>query len=133
MNLTSPIFKGARAAEPPADSVTSLLRSVADSAGLWTDDSADGWLGLLMPGLAGVAAALAVALVLAIYFRTGYRSTRDIVRHGVGAILVFSLLAFAAYDMRHAALAYLGINPVKPTVEMQIRLPAPAARVIIPA
>ena len=134
MNLTSPIFKGAaRAAERSGDSVTSLLRSVADSTGIWADDGPDGWLGLVMSGLAGVAAALAVALVLAIYFRTGYRGTRDIVRHGLGALLVFGLLAFAAWDMRHAALAYLGINPVKPAVELQIRLPSPPARVIIPA
>lgn len=33
------------------------------------------------------------------------------------------LLAFVAYDMRHAALAYLGINPTRPAVEFEIRLP----------
>jgi hypothetical protein len=27
------------------------------------------------------------------------------------------------YDMRHAALAYLGINPTRPAVEFEIRLP----------
>jgi hypothetical protein len=31
------------------------------------------------------------------------------------------------YDMRHAALAYLGINPTKPAVEFEIRLPKAAA------
>ncbi len=33
------------------------------------------------------------------------------------------LLAFVISDMRHAALAYLGINPAKPAVEFEIRLP----------
>ena len=37
-----------------------------------------------------------------------------------------ALLAFVAYDMRHAALAYLGINPTKPAVEFEIRLPKAA-------
>ena len=40
--------------------------------------------------------------------------------------LVLGLLAFVAYDMRHAALAYLGINPTKPAVEFEIRLPKKA-------
>lgn len=89
----------------------------------------DGSLGLVMSALAGVAAALAVAIVLAVYFRSGYRSARDIVRHGLVATAVLGLLAFVAYDMRHAALAYLGINPSKPEVEFEIRLPktAPSA------
>lgn len=123
MNLTSPFLKGAaRAADLPGDSVTSLLKMVADSTGLLADDSPDGWLGMLMSGLAGVAAALAVAIVLTVYFRSGYRSARDIVRHGLAAAAVLGLLAFVVYDMRHAALAYLGINPTKPAVEFEIRL-----------
>jgi hypothetical protein len=127
MNLTSPFLKGAaRAAELPGDSVTSFLKMVADSTGLLADDSPDGWLGMLMSGLAGVAAALAVAIVLTVYFRSGYRSARDIVRHGLAAAAVLGLLAFVVYDMRHAALAYLGINPTKPTVEFEIRLPKAA-------
>ena len=93
-----------------------------------TDDSPDGWLGMLTSGLAGVAAALAVAIMLTVYFRSGYRSARDIVRHGLAAALVFGLLAFVVYDMRHAALAYLGINPTKPAVEFEIRLPKAAVR-----
>jgi hypothetical protein len=36
---------------------------------------------------------------------------------------VLSLVAFVATDMRHAALAYLGINPASPAVEFEIRLP----------
>jgi hypothetical protein len=131
MNLTSPILTSvARAADLPGDSVTSFLKTVADSAGLWIDDSPDGWFGMAMSGLAGAAAALAVAIILTVYFRTGYRSARDIVRHGLAAAAVLGLLAFVAYDMRHAALAYLGINPSKPSVEFEIRLPRTAVATV---
>jgi len=127
MNLTSPFLKGAvHAAELPGDSVTSFLKMVGDRTGLFADDSPDGWLGMLMSGLSGVAAALAVAIILTVYFRSGHRSIRDIVRHGLAAALVLGLLAFVAYDMRHAALAFLGINPTKPAVEFEIRLPKAA-------
>jgi hypothetical protein len=127
MNLTTPFLKGmARAAELPGDSVASLLKMVGESTGLFTDDSPDGLLGMLMSGLAGVAAALAVAIVLTVYFRSGYRSRRDVVRHGLAATLALALLAFVVSDMRHAALAYLGINPAKPAVEFEIRLPKTA-------
>ncbi len=76
-----------------------------------------------MSGLAGVATALAVAIALTVYFRSAYRSRRDVVRHGVATVLALALLGFAVSDMRHAALAYLGINPAKPAVEFEIRLP----------
>jgi hypothetical protein len=128
MNLTSPILKSAvHAADLPGDSVTSLLKMLADGTGLFADDSPDGALGMLMSGLAGVAAALAVAIMLTVYFRSGYRSAREMFRHGLAAVLVLGLLAFVAYDMRHAALAYLGINPAKPAVEFEIRIPKAAA------
>ena len=39
---------------------------------------------------------------------------------------MLALVAFVVYDMRHAALAYLGINPAKPAVEFEIRLPKAA-------
>ena len=125
MNITSPIG-AAHAAELPGDTVTSLLRMVSDSSALSADDSPDGVLGMLMSGLAGVAAALAVAIMLTVYFRSSYRSLRDVVRHGLAAALVLGLLAFVASDMRHAALAYLGINASKPAVEFEIRLPKAA-------
>ncbi len=131
MNITSPILKGAaHAAALPGDSVTSFLKMVADTTGLFADDSSDGVLGMLMSGLAGVATALAVAIVLTVYFRSRYRSARDIVRHGVAAAAVLGLVAFVAYDMRHAALAYLGINPAEPAVEFEIRLPQAAVSAI---
>ena len=131
MNLTSPIPKGAvHAAELPGDSVATLLTMVGDGTGLFADDGPNGALGMLMSGLSGVAAALAVAIFLTVYFRSGYRTLRDVVRHGLAATLVLGLLAFVAYDMRHAALAFLGINPAKPAVEFEIRLPKSAVSTV---
>jgi len=68
--------------------------------------------------------------VLTVYFRTGYRSSRDILRHGLAATVVLGLLGFVAWDMRHAAQAFLGINPAKPAVEFEIRLPKAALAAI---
>ena len=121
MNITSPIQTGAaNAAELPGDSLTSLLRTFGFS------DSPDGGLGIIMSALAGIAAALAVAIVLSVYFRGGYRSRQDLLKHGLAASVVLVLLAFAISDMRQAALAYLGLNPAKPAVEFEIRLPKAA-------
>nr|WP_246773890.1 hypothetical protein [Bradyrhizobium diazoefficiens] len=89
---------------------------------LWTE-SADGQLGIWMSALSGVAAALAVALAMTVYFRLSYRTWRDVVRHGLATLAALALFAFAAYDMRHAASAYLGLNPSKPAVEFEIRMP----------
>jgi hypothetical protein len=86
-------------------------------------ESADGRLGVLMSALSGMAAALAVALAMTVYFRLSYRRWRDVVRHGLATLAALALFAFAAYDMRHAALAYLGLNPSKPAVEFEIRMP----------
>jgi hypothetical protein len=131
MNLISPILMGAaHAAELRGDSAASFLKTVADSTGLLADDGPDGSLGVLMSTLAGVSAALAAAIMLTVYFRSRYRSIGDIVRHGLAAAVGLGLLAFVAYDMRHAALAYLGINPSKPAVEFEIRLPKAAASAV---
>ncbi|UWU73574.1 acriflavin resistance protein [Bradyrhizobium huanghuaihaiense] len=86
-------------------------------------ESSDGQLGILMSALAGIATALAVALAMTVYFRLSYRTWRDVARHGLATLAAIALLAFAAYDMRHAALAYLGLNPSKPAVEFEIRMP----------
>jgi hypothetical protein len=127
MNITSPIMKvAAHAAELPGDTMTLFLKMVGGSSGLFANDSPDGALGMLMSGLAGIAAALAVAIMLTVYFRSGDRNLRDVVRHGLAAALVLGLLAFVASDMRHAALAYLGINASRPAVEFEIRLPKTA-------
>jgi hypothetical protein len=48
------------------------------------------------------------------------------VKHGLAASAVLVLLAFVISDMRNAALAYLGLNPAKPAVEFEIRLPKTA-------
>jgi hypothetical protein len=126
MNVTSPILaSAARVAELPGDSVASLLKAVGLETGLF-DDSPDGGLGIIMSALAGVAAALAAAILLTIYFRSGYRSRRDLFKHGLAASAVLILLAFVISDMRNAALDYLGIDPAKPAVEFEIRLPKAA-------
>ncbi len=126
MNITSPVPASAvRVAELPGDSVASLLKAVGLGTGLF-DDSPDGGLGMIMSALSGVAAALAVAIALSIYFRSGYRSRRDLMKHGLAVSAVLVLLAFVISDMRNAALAYLGINPTKPAVEFEIRLPKAA-------
>jgi hypothetical protein len=130
MNLTSPVLIGMAHAAGPGYSVASFLKMAADSTGFWADDSPDGWHGMLMSGLSGVAAALAVAIMLTVYFRSGHRSIGDIVRHGLAAAVVLGLLAFVASDMRHAALAYLGINATKPAVEFEIRLPKAAVSAV---
>jgi hypothetical protein len=124
MTVPSPFFKGAAdMAGIPADSFTNFLAALVESTGLVPDHSPDGWQGMVMAALAGAAAAVAVALALTIYFRLRYRTRRDVVRHGFAALAVFALLTFVAYDMRHAALAYLGINPVGPAVEYDMRVP----------
>jgi hypothetical protein len=110
-----------------AEPVTAFLKGIAESIGLSINDSPDSWSGILTSGAAGVAAALAVAVVLTVYFRSRYRSARDIALHGLAAAFVLGLLAFVAHDMRDAALAYLGMNSSKPEVEFEIRLPKAAA------
>lgn len=130
MNLASPFLLGpARAAELPGDSVAFLLR-VSDRTGFVVDDSPDGWIGMLMSGLAGVAAALAIAILLTVYLQMGDRGPRGMVRHGLAAALVLSLLGFVAYDMRQATLALLSINATKPAVEFEIRLPDTAVSAV---
>jgi hypothetical protein len=86
-------------------------------------NGSDGTLGYLMSALSGAATALAIAIVLTVYFHTGYRTTRDVIKHSLAAIFALALLAFVASDMRDVALAYLGINPTKPAVEFEIRMP----------
>ena len=136
------------------DTVTAFFKTVADSLGslleslgsfnassfnpsslnpsslnpsswpLFAGDSPDN--GVLMSGLAGMAAALGVALLLTFYFRR-YRSARDMVRHGLATAVVLGLLAFAVYDMRPAALDYLGISASKPQTGFEIQPPKAAA------
>jgi hypothetical protein len=99
----------------------SLLQSMPDTSAIWPDQGVDGGTGLLMPALAGIAAGLTVALMLVLYFQTGYRSYRDMIRHGLTAALGLSLLAFVAYDMRNVALAHLARTSAKPAIEFELR------------
>ncbi|HEV7601374.1 MAG TPA: acriflavin resistance protein [Bradyrhizobium sp.] len=94
-------------------------------------EAPDSWTGLLTSGLAGAAAATAVAIVLTLYFREQYRSPRDIARGLAASLVAVALLGFVAYDMRHAAFDYLGINSAKPAVEFEIRLPNAAALAVM--
>lgn len=98
-----------------AAELTSLL---SDPAGILP---ADDGTGLLMPALAGIAAAVTVALALAIYFQTGYRSYRDMIRHGLAAAIGLALMAFVISDMRNAALAYLVKTPEKPAAQFELQ------------
>jgi len=127
MNLISSFSNGLAGLAQP---LILFLRGIAESAGLTIDDSPDSWSGVLMSGAAGIAAALAVAMILMVYFRSGYRTVSDIARHGLAAVVVLGLLAFVAYDLRDAALAYLGINSSKPEVEFEIRLLRAAASAV---
>jgi hypothetical protein len=123
MNITTPLLNGAsQIAAMPGDSITSLLKAIGDFTGLF-GDGPDGALGLVISGAAGAAAALAVAIALTVYFHTGHRTTRDVTKHGIATVVALALVAFVVSDMRHAALAYLGINPSKPAIEFEIRLP----------
>jgi hypothetical protein len=104
-----------------------ILAGTAGLKGPAVIESADSLTGLLTSGLAGAAAAGAVAIVLTLYLRGRYRSVGDIARRAAAATVALGLLAFAAYDMRHAAFDYLGINSAKPAVEFEIRLSDAAA------
>jgi hypothetical protein len=104
-----------------------ILAGMAGFSAPAVTEAPDSWTGLLTSGLAGAAAAGAVAIILTLYFRGRYRSSRDIAGHAAAVIAAAGLLAFAAYDMRHAAFDYLGINSAKSAVEFEIRLPDAAA------
>jgi high-affinity Fe2+/Pb2+ permease len=66
--------------------------------------------GMLGPIVAGAVTALVVAIVVTIYLRSGYRSPRDVVRGFFVTAVVLGFVGFVAYDIRHAALDYLGIS-----------------------
>jgi hypothetical protein len=118
MSIATPPLSGAgRAAGIPGDAPTALLHIAGFGNG------PDGGLGIAMSVLAGIATALAVAITLTIYARTGERRRGDLIRYGLAACVVLGLLAFVIADTRQATLAYLGINPARPVIEFEIRLP----------
>jgi len=91
------------------------------STAIWPDPGIDDGTGLLMPALAGIAAGLTVALMVTLYFQTGYRSYRDMIRHGLAAAIGLALMAFVVSDMSTAALAYLVKTSTEPAAEFELR------------
>jgi hypothetical protein len=102
------------------------LAGLMEAIGAWAvafPAALDQRFGLLAPVVAGATAAILVAFVAAIYLRGRGRSSGDILRHGVAAaIVVLGLLALAVSDVRHAALAYLGLNLPTPAVGYEMPL-----------
>jgi len=118
MSIASPILSDAgRGVGLRGDSMAALLHVAGFSSG------PDGGFGIAMSVLAGIATALAVAITLSIHFRTGERSRGDLVKYGIAGCTVLGLLAFVIADTRQASLTYLGLNPAKPAIEFEIRLP----------
>src|SRR5579871_2051228 len=107
--------------EPLHNAVTGTTGLFSGIAAIWPDFAADDQSGLMMPALAGVAAAVTLALMLTIYLQTGYRSYRDMIRHGLTAALGLMLLAFVIFDMRNAALAHIAKAQPHPTAEFQLQ------------
>ena len=106
--------------------MTNLLSGLAE---IWPDFGADDSNALVMPALAGIAAATTVALAVTIYFQTGYRSYRDMIRHGLVAAIGLALLAFAIFDMRNAAIAHLAARTAEPApFELQWKQTADRAK-----
>jgi hypothetical protein len=107
--------------DPLHTAATEMMSLVSGAAGILPDLSADDGTGLLMPALTGVVAAVTVALALAIYFQTGYRSYRDMIRHGLAAAIGLALMAFVIYDMRNAAMAHLMKTSVGPAAQFELQ------------
>jgi hypothetical protein len=106
-----------------------LGAAITDLAGLMVAKFApsltESDLGLLSSVLAGTAAALAVAiaLTLALRLRLGGGTWRGVAKGSFAALAALALTGFVGYDMRHAALDYLGLNASRPAVEFEIKLP----------
>lgn len=105
-----------------------LLQSVMDPSPIWPASGGEDGSNLLLPALAGMAAAMTVALMLAIYFQTGYRSYRDMIRHGLAAAVGLSVLAFVIYDMRNATIAHIARTPIRPAVQFELKWQTATAR-----
>lgn len=104
--------------DPLHHAATEMASLLSDTVGILP---ADDGTGLLMPALAGIAAAVTVALAVAIYFQTGYRSYRDMIRHGLAAAIGLALMAFVISDMRNAAMAHLIKTPAGPTAQFELQ------------
>jgi hypothetical protein len=107
--------------EPLHNAVTGMTTLFSNMAWIWPDAGTDDGTGLLLPALAGIAAATTIALAVAIYFQTGYRSYRDMIRHGLVAAIGLALLAFAILDMRNVALAHLATRTYGHTTQFELQ------------
>ncbi|HET7885139.1 MAG TPA: hypothetical protein VFL62_02825 [Bradyrhizobium sp.] len=107
--------------EPLHNALTAIMSFVAGPTANWSDLVGDDGTGLLMPALAGIAAATTVALTVTIYFQTGYRSYRDMIGHGLVAAIAMALLAFAILDMRNVALAHIARMSIKPGAQFELQ------------
>jgi hypothetical protein len=126
MSIAASILQNATGlAEAPGDAVTSFLRLIGERTGLFGDGMGGG-MGFVTSSLAGIAAALAVAIALTLYVGGGGRGARGLMKGIAAVVAVLGLVSFVAYDMHHASLAYLGINPSKPALQFEIRLPRTA-------
>ena len=76
---------------------------------------------------AGLAAALAAAVVLTLYVNGGIKTLRGVAMRGLGIVLMIGALAAGAYGLRTAALKHLGLFAKAPAVEFEIRLPQAVA------
>ena len=113
------------------NAITTATSLLSGLAGIWPDFGADDSNALVMPALAGIAAATTVALTVTIYFQTGYRSYRDMIRHGLVAAIALALLAFAVFDMRNAAIAHLAARTAEPAqFELQWKQTTDRARAL---
>jgi hypothetical protein len=99
----------------------SLMQSMPDTSGIWPDQAANDGTGLLMPVLAGIVAGVTVALMVTIYFQTGYRSYRDMIRHGLAVAIGLAIMAFVISDMSTVALAYLVKTSTEPATDFEQR------------
>lgn len=113
-----------------ADAGHFLASSLQSTGIVWPDPAAADASGLMMPALAGVAAAFTVALMLTLYFQTGYRSYREMIRHGLVAAVALSLLAVVIYDMRNAALAHVAARTAPAQFELQWQQTTARARAL---
>ena len=84
-------------------------------------------LGLLAPAVAGAGAAVVVALVTAICFRGGNRSSRDVLRHGVAGVGPRRLLQIGNHHGEQADDRDGDHSPARPAVGFQIRQPKATA------
>jgi hypothetical protein len=114
--------------DPLHNALTGMTGLLSGIMGFWPDFGINEGTGLVMPALAGIAAATTVALALTIYFQTGYRSYRDMIRHGLVAATGLALLAFAIFDMRNAALAHIAKAQIRPTAQFELQWQMTAAR-----